>query len=333
MDTVQYWKTNLCKELSLSGSYIYNGLKVFDDMEVFYYEEEIFEFLYAISVGIERLQKTAIILKENVPPDRQKEFEKELKTHNHLELMKRITKTEQKDVSSLSYAFLQLLAKFYKTWRYDRYILSDNFHYDKEKQALIAFIEKHLKIEIRNEILNTTPNDIKYKRFVGRTVGKIISYLYEIIKRESCKLNVFTYEIRVHTKAYKIFVRKEYDFINEDIFWKELLIYILNNVDNNEYLGIYRSIQPLDFDDGLLVGMIKGLKSDLFKQENLDSLEYLYDEIKNKKARFDFLNIIGNDKVYLCSEDEADEGNAEVPPGTEFSNGPPACGNEQFAGK
>jgi hypothetical protein len=307
MDSVQYWKTNLCKELSLSGSYIYNGLKTFDDMEVFYYEEEIFEFLYAISVGVERLQKIAIIIKENVPLDKQKEFEKELMTHNHLELMKRIIMTEQKDISSLSYYFLQLLTNFYKTWRYDRYNLSDNSHYDKEKQALIAFIEKYLKKEIKNEMLNITPNDIKSKRFIGRTVGKIIAYLYEIIKRESCKLNVFTYEIRVHTKAHKIFVRKEYDFINEDIFWKELLIYILNNVDNSEYLRLYKSIQPLDFDDGLLVSMIKGLKSDLFKQENLDNLECLYGEIENKKKRFEFLDIIGNEKAYLCEEDEADE--------------------------
>ncbi|MDR3283772.1 MAG: hypothetical protein LBS97_01165, partial [Treponema sp.] len=236
------WKAFiLCKELTLSGSYIYNGLKVFDEMETFYYEEEIFEFLYAISVGIERLQKIAIILKENIVPTKQAEFEKSLITHNHLELMKRITKTESKGISSLSNKLLQLLSKFYKLWRYDRFSLSDYRNHDKEKAAFIDFIEKELNTHIVNEPLITTHNDIRYKKFVGRTIGKITDYLYEIIKRESARLNVYTYEIRIHTKAYKIFIHKQYDFINEDVFWKELLIYILNNSNNSRILELYKT--------------------------------------------------------------------------------------------
>jgi hypothetical protein len=302
------WKSfSLCKELSLSGSYIYNGLKTFDEMETFSYTEEIFEFLYSISVGIERLQKIAIILKEDIVPERQNEFEKKLITHNHLELMKRITNTEQNDVSALSYDLLQLLSKFYKSWRYDRFTLNDCNNNDKEKFAFIQFIEKHLKVHIADDCLIATSNDVRYKKFIGRTIGKIVDYLYEIIKRESCRLQVYTYEIRGYSKAFKIFIQKEYDFINEDVFWKELLIYILHNNNNSRILELYKTFKPLEFDEGLLISMIKSLKSDLMKQEHLGMLDTLYDEIENKGERLKLLDIIGNEDIVFSEEYEDEE--------------------------
>jgi hypothetical protein len=304
----EYWKTfNLCKELAITGNFIYNGLKSFDEMESFYFAEDIFDFLYSISVGIERLIKITIILKEDVTPDKQEELEKSLITHNHLELMKRITKTEKKDVSSLSYSFLQLLSNFYNSWRYDRFSLSSLFNYDKEKVAFVAFLEKYLKVHIENENLFVTKNDRKYKVFIGRTVGKIVQYLYKIIERESSRLNIYTYEIRIDTKAYKIFIKEEYDFTSEEIFWKELLIYILHNVDKNQYLELYKSMEPLEFDDGNMAGMIKALRNDLLKLEYLGDLDYLYDEIENKKDRFEFLDLIGNETLYFPDDNE-DEG-------------------------
>jgi len=61
-----FWKNiRLGTELQISGSFIYNSLSIFDQMETFYYEEECFEFLYNLSVGIERLMKICIILIEN----------------------------------------------------------------------------------------------------------------------------------------------------------------------------------------------------------------------------------------------------------------------------
>ena len=53
-----FWKNfNLGTELQISGSFIYNALYHLDKMKNFRYEEDCFEFLYNISVGIERLQK------------------------------------------------------------------------------------------------------------------------------------------------------------------------------------------------------------------------------------------------------------------------------------
>ena len=46
-------------------SFIYNGIYSLDNMESFHNVEECFEFLYNISVGIERLQKILVILVEH----------------------------------------------------------------------------------------------------------------------------------------------------------------------------------------------------------------------------------------------------------------------------
>jgi hypothetical protein len=297
--------------LAITGNFIYNGLKSFDEMESFYFAEDIFDFLYSISVGIERLMKIAIILKEDVTPDKQEDLEKSLITHNHLELMKRITKTEKKDISSLSYSFLQLLSNFYNSWRYDRFSLSSLYNYDKEKTAFVSFLEKYLKTHIENEKIFITKNDRNYKKFIGRTVGKIVRYLYKIIERESFRLNIYTYEIRIDTKAYKIFIKEEYDFISEEVFWKELLIYILHNVDENQYLELYKSIEPLEFDDGNITSMIKALRNDLLKLVYLGDLDSLYDEIKNKKDRFEFLDLIGNESLYFSDDYEDEENNKQ----------------------
>lgn len=308
MEAEAFWKSfNLCKELTLSGSYIYDGLKTFNDMESFQFEEEIFEFLYNISVGIERLQKIAIILKEEVTPENQEEFEKGLITHNHMELMKRLRKGELKKLSTIHNEFLSLLSVFYKSWRYDRFSISDYKNYDKEKKAFIGFVEKFLSIKIEEDYLLTTPNDIRIKRFIGRSIGKIVEYLYEIIVRESIRLNVYTYEVRVDSKAYKIFLRKEYDFLKEEILWKELLVFILNKVNENDILSIYKGIKPLDFDEGLIVQLISSFKNDLLKLEHLDMLDELYAEIRNKKERFESLDMIGNDSYYFGDVDLDEE--------------------------
>lgn len=61
------WKNfNLGIELDMAGNFIYNGLKHLDEMESFYYEDEIFNFLYQIAVGVERLEKISLILLENI---------------------------------------------------------------------------------------------------------------------------------------------------------------------------------------------------------------------------------------------------------------------------
>ena len=61
-------------------------------METFYHEEEIFEFLYNLSVGIERLLKINVILIEHTDDINQEAFFESIRNHNHQGLIQRIQK-------------------------------------------------------------------------------------------------------------------------------------------------------------------------------------------------------------------------------------------------
>jgi hypothetical protein len=310
MDSKTFWKNfNLGKELAISGTFIYNGLKAFDCMDNFYFVEDIFEFFYNISVGVERLAKISIILIEHKSISDQEEFENKLRTHNHQELLRRISKKYDIRLKNIHNEFIQLLTEFYKTWRYDRYILKEGNDYDKEKIALIAYIEKHLNIKIENNCMFATPNDARIKKFVGKIIGKICSNLYEVIQSEARSQCIYTDEIRTFSKAYKIFICKDYTFKSEDITWKEILIYLLNTKEDSPLLNFIKSIEPLDLDVGLIEEYIECFRTDLKKLEIWDKVETLYSDISNIGKRLEMLDIIGNPNVvfYLDNDEEENE--------------------------
>ncbi len=309
MDKVQFWKNfKLGKELDISGRFIYNGLKSFHEMKTLYYEEEIFEVLYNLSVGLERLLKIAVILIKHNEFINQDEFEKSLITHNHLNLLKQIKENHTPAFAGPHNEFLQMLSVFYKTHRYGKYSLTSMTVIGKEKAAFHSYIKKHLKIAISDEFpLGITQNNQKFRKFVGKIVGKITSELYEIIKQEATRLNIYTYELRYDSKASKIFLRKEYEFTNEDILWKELLIYFVNSSETSGNLGFIKEIEPLEFDPGLDVDYLQCLGSDEKKLIILDELKELYENIDKPIERLQAISLIGNPSVFSDLGDEDDE--------------------------
>jgi hypothetical protein len=85
--------------------------------------DEIFEVFYYLSVGLERLLKSAVVLLEHNDKGDQEALEHSLITHNHLELLRRIKQHTTVNTSMLHNEFLGLLATFYKTFRYDQGLL------------------------------------------------------------------------------------------------------------------------------------------------------------------------------------------------------------------
>jgi len=160
-----FWKNfRLGTELQVSGTFIYNGLYVFDQMEHFYFEEQCFDFLYNIAVGFERLMKVAVILLEHKPGILQEDFEKTLITHNHLELIKRIKAKESINLGKQHTLFLQLLSDFYKSMRYNRYNLSSVFRPNQERHHLVEYLSEQLSISISAELSDATPNEKNIKK-------------------------------------------------------------------------------------------------------------------------------------------------------------------------
>ena len=305
MESSTFWKNfNLGTELQVSGSFIYNGLLVFDEMESFYHEEEIFEFLYNISVGIERLLKINVILIEHTNEINQDVFFKSIKNHNHQKLLKSISNKYKLKEGESKNAFIQLLNNFYNELRYDRFTNKDSINNNKEKKSLINFLEKYLKIKISNEFLNVSQNDKTTKQFIGEVVKSIVIEQYEIIRNEASRLNIFTYEIRYNSKAYKIFMMEQFTFEFENRVQKELFIKFLANDKNSSLISFVKEIEPLEFDNYDENYYVKCMLSKLAVL-NLDGeLDVLDENIENLEERIDFLDGIGNDMVRFDSEED-----------------------------
>ena len=294
-----FWKNfNLGKELDISGSFIYNGLRSVEEMEHLYFEEESFLFLYNISVGIERLLKVAIILMEHDGITDQKKFEDSLRTHNHQELIQRIVKRPKTiNLGKQHNRFLEILSDFYKNMRYDRFVLDNAGSYDKEKKALQNFITKEIGIDFsKDSMMIVTPVGKEIKQLLGNTIGKIASEIYSIIKQEAHRLNISTEEIRVDSKAYKIFMRQEYDFLSESRLWKEILIYAINSNENG-LIDLLKEQKSIAFDNGSMNDYFECFSSSIKQLKFLDELDYFYEdelEASEKKERFELLDAIAD---------------------------------------
>lgn len=295
--------------MHISGTFIYNSLRRFHELEIFDNSDELFEFFYNLSIGIERLLKIAVVLYEHSDAVDQEQLEQSLITHNHLELLARLRKHSVLNLGDPHVDLLRILATFYKTLRYDRFSLNAAFERQREATAILVFLSKHLRIEItRNEAPFATHNEDNYRSFIRKTVLKIAQTIYEIIDRRSSELGIYTYELRSGSKASSVFLRK-IDIEHEDVLWKELLIFFMHTGPSTKYLEFMRSIEPLEFDPGLVPDYLNCFKSDGAKADVMDELEHLYEQMDSDaiKDRLDMLKTIAAPGVFFFNDDGADQ--------------------------
>lgn len=311
MNEHQAWKNfNLGQELDISGTFIYNGLRRFHEMQVLDRTDEIFEFLYNLSVGLERLLKIAVVLVEHEDDSDQEALEKSLRTHNHLELMQRLRKHRNFNLGPPHNEFLGILGTFYRSLRYDRFTLSSVYNPDRERKALCNFLSKHLQVDLEQpSSLLGTRNDTRYRKYIRGIVTKISSALFEVVRIKASELNLYTYELRHGSKAETIFLRQA-DLPAEDLLWKELLVFFMNTKSSSGCLEFLRSIEPLEFDPERTGDYLQCFQSDAAKAFVIDELEHLYGELQKPGERLEMMSVIGDPNTYFDypnSEDDDEE--------------------------
>ena len=313
MNPSDFWKNfRLGEEIHISGTFIYNGLRRFHELRKLDFADELFEFLYELSVGLERLLKIAVVLYEHTDTIDQRKLEKSLITHTHLDLVARLHKHVELRLGTTHNDLLSLLGTFYKSLRYDRFALTSAYEGKKEAKAICGLLAKHLQAEFPGEdsFFGTDNND-QYRKFIQRTVLKIAREVYRVIKDRARQINLYTYELRNGSKAESVFLR-EVDIADEDILWKELLIFFMNVKADTGYLQFLRGTPPLEFDPALVPDYLDCFKSDSSKASVMDELEHHYGEMDRdeRNERLQRMGVIGAPNVFFGDDnDEIDDTN------------------------
>ena len=291
-----FWKNwRLGTELQISGSFVYNGILTLDKMETFHFEEECFEFLYNLSIGFERLFKIAIILLEYDSISDQEEFEKSLITHDHLLLLNRIQNHKKLKIGKTHKKFIHLLSTFYKSARYERFNIKSVYKPNRDRQDLVRFIQEELKVEISIELVGSTEITTQIRKFLGKVIGTFTEQIYEIVIFECHRIGTFTYELSYKSKAFKIFIAKEYDFEKEKLAQKEVMLFLLKTKLSPEFKSFLKNIEPLNFEAYHTNYYISSIFNFNFDRMIFDELDSLYEEQKIDKERTDFLSVFGTD--------------------------------------
>ncbi len=249
MNPSEFWQNfKMGEEQEIACNFIYDGLRNLHEMETLNLETEIFPVLYNLSIGLERIFKVAIVLMEVDENTDIDAFEKTLITHNHIALLERLKKSVDPNFGPTQTGLLNLLAVFYEEHRYGRFNIPQRDNLSKDRKLFLTFLNKHLGIDIRNDIIGNE-NTLQIKKFMGKTVKKMTKSLYSIIDKAAMTKNLYTYEISdSSSKAAKIvWGDDEIDFEREEIAMMEVLLFLLRNNDLDR-IKLLKEMEPLELD-------------------------------------------------------------------------------------
>lgn len=300
MNPAEFWQNfQLGAEQEIAANFIYDGLRNLHEMDTLSMETEVFPVLYDLSVGLERLFKVVVVLLEFNQNTDVDALEKSLITHNHLELLKRVREKADINLGSAHTALLDLLTKFYKTHRYDRFTLQSVYDLSKDKKALHAFLHKHLQIDVTEDIFGLD-NSLRVKRFIGRTVKKITKQLYAIVQNEAFAKNIYTYEISSSSsKAAKIlWGNDDILFEDEDRAMVEIFMFLQKTKDSS-LMDFTKSIKPLELDPALSSEYLQFILKRRTRSTSMimEEIETLYEELDRPGDRQQMIDAIKNPDV------------------------------------
>jgi CRISPR/Cas system-associated endoribonuclease Cas2 len=304
----EFWK-NFCLglEVDASGAFIYNGIRHLDSLENLSHPIDIFEILYNLSVGIERLFKVGIILSEYNNQFTTESNKADFYTHSSIDLLDKLNSYSDLKLAKIHREFLVLLSEFYKQHRYGRFSISSVFDSDLEKKQFQKFLKKHLKLDIEEVEGGIYPfrNTDQIKKFMGKVVKRITDSAFNVIKDKASELNIYTYELRSDSKAVKVFHGDRLDFIDETRKKKEIILYLMSPKNKGNHIDLIRSFDPLKLDPEMTPYYIKSLLNEAHLPFFDGEIDDLYLEVKNVRERLAFLSVMDSD--YLDFEPEQEK--------------------------
>ncbi len=261
MKPEDWWKNfALGIEVDISGAFIYNGIKRLDELDNLANTSDIFEILYNLSVGIERVLKVAIVLLEHGNQKDIEAFEQSLISHDLMGLANRVGGSRDLELSGVHKEFLSLLSKFYKTHRYGRFSVGSVPNIKEEQSLFYEYLRKHLHVELpHDDSFMPLYNSDQIRRFIGKVVKKIVVSVFGIVRTQATALNIYTDELRGDSKAIRIFYGDRLDFIDERIKKKELLLFLMHPDSQGSHIHLIRSFDALDFDPAMAPEYIRAL--------------------------------------------------------------------------
>jgi len=298
-DADAYWRNfALNEELHIAGAFIFDGLRCIDEATDLRKDDESFGILYNLAVGVERLCKIALVL-QNHDDEKEKinQLEKSLITHSITDLIHRVDGAHPLCLAKPHNSLINLLTEFYNSYRYDRYIMNSVYKRRHEGRSLLTFVADQLSYK--------DPEHYDKRRlatFVGKLMKKIVLGLYEAIDAGARNHQIFTYEIRYGSKAYKILLRHEFDFFPEELVWKEILIHLVL-IGGGDLRKVLDGIEPLDFLEGDEIEHLSAFESRTARGDLVERIECLYEEMSPVSERVEFLKYFGSG-IYLADDEE-----------------------------
>jgi len=309
MTPTEFWQNfQLGAEQEIACNFIYDGLRNLHEMDTLSLETEVFPVLYDLSVGLERLLKVVVVLLEFDEHTDVGALEKSLITHNHLELLNRVREKADINLGDAHTELLNLLAKFYKTHRYDRFSLQSVYDLSKDKKALHTFLHKHLQIEVTEGIFGVS-NSLQVKRFIGRVIKKITKQLYAIVQKEAMAKNIYTYEISSSSsKAAKVlWGNDDILFEDEDMAMVEIFIFLMKTKDSG-LIDLIRTIKPLELDSALSSEYFQFMlkKRTDYTSMIMEEIEARYEELDRPGERQQMIEAIKDPSITFEESDESE---------------------------
>ena len=299
------WKNfDLNKELHVTGSFIYEGINLIDRLSQLRFEDEYFQFLYNISVGVERLEKIAYLLIAHKAGDENPSTK--WKKHDHPKLYELINQHTEFILDNRELAFLKLLRDFYIEGRYDRFNYhTNNFVANKDKDLLLGFLINFLNVNPKNFFGNERIVFLsqELKNEIGTIISCVVLPLYDLINETASALGLYTYEIRYESKAYKIFIEKEFSFMREHITQREILIKLINSNWASEFIESIKQLQPLDIEQLSADSYVGYLMNYSRYPEVKDEVTQIYED-EDLGDRSKQINFIGEEYLYNDDEDK-----------------------------